>query len=249
MSTVRITSGTYKNAKLQVPPSAHSMGEREKTAIFNSLGQYVQHAHTLDAFAGSGALGLEALSRGASSATFLENNREAQRTIKKNADKLGVVASFITSEHATSQRQNGFGSHSLDVQAQAMRLTEEWAKPVVHQNIKPSAAGENHRSAVLRTSGQSEIFPERNASDGRPVLPVTFDIIFADPPYDRPQLPLVTELSRLLAPSGLLVLSLPKDHPLPDFPHLTLESDKTYARARILTYKNSSIPPSTSKTS
>lgn len=64
------------------------MGERIRGAIFNSLGAKVVDAVVLDAFAGTGALGLEAISRGAKSLTLVDNDRLAARSIKENTSKV-----------------------------------------------------------------------------------------------------------------------------------------------------------------
>lgn len=66
------------------------MGDRVRTALFNSLGESLVGVDVLDAFAGSGALGLEALSRGAARATFVERDRLAQNMIAGNIVTLGV---------------------------------------------------------------------------------------------------------------------------------------------------------------
>lgn len=66
------------------------MSERARGALFNSLGSLVQDAEVLDAFAGTGALGLEALSRGARHATFIERDRLAQKIIDANITTLNV---------------------------------------------------------------------------------------------------------------------------------------------------------------
>lgn len=89
---VRIVSGKYGGRFLDTPSSSstHPMGERVRSAVFNSLGSLVDDAVVLDAFAGSGAVGLEALSRGAKQATFVEKNRVASKIIKENCKLLGV---------------------------------------------------------------------------------------------------------------------------------------------------------------
>jgi len=91
---VRIIAGEFKGRKLETPPraAAHVMGERERAAVFNvlfSLGVLAE-ARVLDVFAGSGALGLEAISRGAVSVDFVENNPKTREVIKRNAAALGV---------------------------------------------------------------------------------------------------------------------------------------------------------------
>ena len=92
---MRITSGIFRGRKLVSPNSeaTHPMGDREKLALFNSLGDDVKNATVLDLFAGSGALGLEALSRGAKDVDFVENSRKAILSIKTNLSTLEVSSS------------------------------------------------------------------------------------------------------------------------------------------------------------
>ena len=89
---VRIIAGEFGGRFIQTPPGSttHPMGERVRSAMFNSLGETVRGARVLDAFAGSGAIGLEVLSRGAESVVFVERDRVAQRVIAKNITSLGV---------------------------------------------------------------------------------------------------------------------------------------------------------------
>ena len=83
---MRITGGIARSLKLKSPkgdfirPSTDSSRER----LFSSLGREVQGKHILDLFAGTGACGLEALSRGAASGYFVEKNRQAIRCINEN---------------------------------------------------------------------------------------------------------------------------------------------------------------------
>ena len=92
-NTVRITSGLYRGRAIKTPGGkTHPMGERERLALFNMISSYVPGAVVLDAFAGSGALGIEAISRGAESVVFVENNRDAVKMIKDNLVNLGIEA-------------------------------------------------------------------------------------------------------------------------------------------------------------
>ena len=90
---IRIVAGRYGGRILQGSGTnrTHPMSERIKNALFNSLGSRVEGAVVLDAFAGSGALGLEALSRGARLAVFIEKDRVAQRIIESNVAVLGLA--------------------------------------------------------------------------------------------------------------------------------------------------------------
>lgn len=89
---VRIIAGRYGGRVLAAPPGkrTHPMSERVRNALFNSLGSEVVGASVLDAFAGTGAVGLEALSRGAVDATFIEKDRVAQRILQENIDLLAA---------------------------------------------------------------------------------------------------------------------------------------------------------------
>lgn len=89
---IRLISGKYGGRRLNSPgrDTTHAMSERVRNAMFNTLGDAVQGARVLDAFAGSGSIGLEALSRGAASATFIERDRVATRIIRENIEMLRI---------------------------------------------------------------------------------------------------------------------------------------------------------------
>ncbi|HEU4715511.1 MAG TPA: 16S rRNA (guanine(966)-N(2))-methyltransferase RsmD [Candidatus Saccharimonadales bacterium] len=91
---VRIISGEFGGRKIEAPDTnrTHPMSERARGAMFNSLGGLVEGASVLDAFAGTGSIGLEALSRGAHDVTFVERDRIAQKVLAKNITSLGVEA-------------------------------------------------------------------------------------------------------------------------------------------------------------
>ena len=81
---IRIISGQFGGQFIDTPKTSqtHPMGERERMAIFNALRDEIPGRRILDAFAGSGAIGLEALSLGAARVDFMEKHPKAIRTIK-----------------------------------------------------------------------------------------------------------------------------------------------------------------------
>lgn len=83
---IRLISGIFKNHKITTPNSrqTHPMSERARNAIFNAIQQRIPNAEVLDAFAGTGALGLEAVSRGAKKVVFIEKSRSAQKILSEN---------------------------------------------------------------------------------------------------------------------------------------------------------------------
>ena len=89
---LRIIAGLFKNRVLKVPKKSETRptSGRLRETVFNILQQEIEGAHFLDLFAGSGAIGLEALSRGALSATFVDSSRECITCIEENIALLGV---------------------------------------------------------------------------------------------------------------------------------------------------------------
>jgi 16S rRNA (guanine966-N2)-methyltransferase len=92
LGSVRIIAGEFKGRRLKTPAgdTVRPTGDRVREAWFSILQRPVRGARVLDLFAGSGALGLEALSRGARSADFVENHRSALATLKANITTLKV---------------------------------------------------------------------------------------------------------------------------------------------------------------
>ena len=91
---VRIIAGKFGGRIIQAPEGkiTHPMSERVRSSLFNILGNEIKDAEVLDAFAGSGSLGLEALSRGAKHATFIERDRLANQILRQNIGVLNVEA-------------------------------------------------------------------------------------------------------------------------------------------------------------
>ena len=86
---MRITGGTLRGRSIQVPKAVvRPTSERVREALFSSLGDAVVGARVLDLFAGSGALGLEAWSRGAADVTWVENNAKVFRILERNVRDL-----------------------------------------------------------------------------------------------------------------------------------------------------------------
>lgn len=90
---MRIITGTAKGKILKPVPGniTRPITDRTKEALFSILGTSIVAARVLDLFGGTGAVGLEALSRGAAHVTFVENNRAATRTIGENLRITGLA--------------------------------------------------------------------------------------------------------------------------------------------------------------
>jgi 16S rRNA (guanine966-N2)-methyltransferase len=91
---VRVISGSAKGVPLSAVPGSGTrpISDRVKEALFDTLQDRIAGAHVLDLFAGTGSVGIEALSRGADQVVFVENYSKAIQTIRANLDRTGLQA-------------------------------------------------------------------------------------------------------------------------------------------------------------
>jgi 16S rRNA (guanine966-N2)-methyltransferase len=169
---VRIVAGAYKGRRLHAPRGDRTRptADRVREALFSMLGD-VADARVLDLYAGTGALGIEALSRGAQSAVFVERDRDAAAAIQRNLDAVGATTAVL-------RRQDVLGFL---------------------------------------------------AADGG-----TYDLVFADPPYDSAlhlAQPLSERLPALISEDARIVTESDKRTPLELA--LPLLTERTYGDTRI----------------
>jgi 16S rRNA (guanine966-N2)-methyltransferase len=92
---MRVVAGELRGRRIEAPPGSDTRPTTDKVreAVFNALGSLdlVRDAQVADLFAGTGALGIEALSRGAAHCTFVERDRQALRTLRENVERLGLA--------------------------------------------------------------------------------------------------------------------------------------------------------------
>jgi 16S rRNA (guanine966-N2)-methyltransferase len=101
---MRIIAGSLKGRRLTGPtgPGVRPTSDSLRETLFNILGASVADAAVLDAFAGTGAVGLEALSRGAARVTFLEHNRRTVALLRENVARCGVENACVIVERDLS---------------------------------------------------------------------------------------------------------------------------------------------------
>lgn len=110
---MRIIAGTHRGRRIDAPKgeTTRPTSDRVRENAFNLIGP-VDGARVLDLFAGSGALGLEALSRGAGSVTFVEADKAACRAIEANLDRLQLRAAVLCAD-ALRTAANERGTYDL----------------------------------------------------------------------------------------------------------------------------------------
>lgn len=118
---MRIIAGKLGGRQFNSPHSSstHPMGDKIRGALFNILGD-VEGLSVLDAFAGTGAVSFEAISRGAARAVAIESDRSVQKTIQENRALLGlqrqvqIIATTASNWHATTDKNEVFDLVILD---------------------------------------------------------------------------------------------------------------------------------------
>ncbi|HEX8101963.1 MAG TPA: 16S rRNA (guanine(966)-N(2))-methyltransferase RsmD [Solirubrobacteraceae bacterium] len=110
-------AGRYGGRRLTAPPGAATRptSDRVREALFSILGARVAGARVLDLFAGSGALGIEALSRGAAAATFVDAAPAAIRAIRANLAALGIEAEVTRADAFAALRSARAAARQYDL--------------------------------------------------------------------------------------------------------------------------------------
>ena len=118
---MRVVAGTYRGRRLAAPGGTETRptSDRVREALFSVLGPSVQGARVLDLYAGSGALGIEALSRGAAAAVFVDRSHKAIEVVRANLRALGIDAEVRPIEaraalRAASARREAYDLVFLD---------------------------------------------------------------------------------------------------------------------------------------
>lgn len=157
----RIVAGTAGGRRLKVPPKGtRPTSDRVREALFSSLESMVDldGAKVLDLYAGSGALGFEALSRGAAHATFVESDKRAVDVLKVNAKELGFSNTTIAQRTAEAY-----------VVGEGEKFDVVFADP-------PYAVGDDELAKVLRgiaprLAADAVLIVERASRSGEPAWP------------------------------------------------------------------------------
>jgi 16S rRNA G966 N2-methylase RsmD len=175
---VRLTAGIWRGRGLAVPRGIRPTTELARKAAFDILGQAVVGAAVLDACAGSGAYGLEALSRGAAHATFVEADRRVAKILRGNVGRLGAGERASIEETSVARFSSNVKERS------------------------PSVAP--HRAASADDAPKPHSLSKKIADPDPLSGGVEFDVIFHDPPFEEDSLADLQRLLQLVRTGGWL---------------------------------------------
>lgn len=141
---MRVIAGSAKGRKLQAPRgmTTRPTPARVRESLFSMLGPYLDDAAVLDLFAGTGALGIESVSRGAKEAVFVDADRRALEALRHNVAFLGNQATVLTMSAAQAMRwlagrKRQFGIIFLDPPYAHDLLAPTLAQIVAHKLLAP----------------------------------------------------------------------------------------------------------------
>jgi len=115
---MRVIAGTFRSRTLEAPPglTTRPTSDRLRETLFNVLAPRIERAVFLDLYAGSGAVGIEALSRGAAQVVFVERAQPAIKVLRANLDRLGLTSGFrIVTGSAAGYLRKREGSARFDL--------------------------------------------------------------------------------------------------------------------------------------
>ncbi len=181
---MRIIAGAFKGRVLAGPkwPGLRPTSDRLRETLFDILGTSVRGARVLDAFAGTGALGIEALSRGAASVVFFERDPRAQALIAANLRRCGVAEGYVMIRAASGLRRAAGEGRGFDLiladppydaldLAAAVALVSAWLAPeglLVLEHARrrpaPSETGALRCVRAVRAGDSALAFYRRPAS-------------------------------------------------------------------------------------
>ncbi len=154
---MRIVAGSRKGHRIDAPKGivTRPTGDRVREAAFALVGS-VEDASVLDLFAGSGAMGLEALSRGAARCMFVERDRAACRVIQANLEKLRLTGAVVENRDAGSAlREEREREHRFDL-VLADPPYDDWPRHAVTLSELLPEVLEPHALVVIETSERIE---------------------------------------------------------------------------------------------
>ena len=129
---MRVIGGVHGGRRLRAPRGRDTRptSDRVREALFSSLAQHVPGARVLDLFAGSGALGIEALSRGAESAVFVERHAGALSALRHNVEVLDVRAWIIAADVARVTARDVAAAQQQDAPITLVFADPPYAEPL-----------------------------------------------------------------------------------------------------------------------
>ena len=180
---MRVITGVARGKNLYTPPGidVRPTAQRVKEAIFSAIQFHIPGARVLDLFAGSGQMGIEAISRGASSVTFVDGSDESIRTIRKNLESTALVGcakvTKADSFRFLARLQNQFDiifidpPYGLGLAKKALRRSSEHLAPggfIICETEQKAGMPEKEGGIALYKKyryGQTDIRIYRNSAD------------------------------------------------------------------------------------
>jgi len=114
---MRVIAGSLKGRRLNAPAwdGLRPTSDKLRETLFNILAPRVGGARVLDGYAGTGAVGIEALSRGAAHVTFVERDRRAQTLVAENLSRCGVTDGYVIIRASVSRALDDLGAEPFDI--------------------------------------------------------------------------------------------------------------------------------------
>ena len=155
MSRLRVTGGASKGRRLKMPKSIRPTQGLVKEALFNMVAARVEGARVVDLFAGSGALGIEALSRGAAHVTFVDRVPRGLAILRQNLDELGFKSRATVVRAEVGRWLEGAPDEIKE--ADLVFLDPPYGDPVFERSLRALDQFEGQRVVVAEYSRHQQL--------------------------------------------------------------------------------------------
>ncbi len=157
---MRITAGKFRGLSLKPPKSSHirPMMDKVRKALFDSLGERVRGARILDLFCGTGALGLEALSRGAEMVVFVDRSPEALSLVRENLSKARLSKGFELKKLSLPK-----GLKDIEGSFDLIFITPPYGKGLAEKTLIESEALLTAEGTIIVETGPNEALPSETS--------------------------------------------------------------------------------------
>src|SRR5205823_116562 len=165
---MRVIAGSLKGRRLKTPTwdGVRPTSDKLRETLFNILAPRIGGARVLDGYAGTGAVGIEALSRGAAHVTFVERDRRAQALVAENLAHCGMSEGYVIIRASVSRALDDLGAEPVDIISRGARLFDRIIVAILVNAEKAPLFSMDERVEIARAVFRNQANVEVDTFDG-----------------------------------------------------------------------------------
>ena len=231
---MRVISGLYKGRILDGfdIEGTRPTQDRVKESLFGSIQDYLEDSIVLDLFAGSGNLGIEALSNYAKECYFVDNNKIAINTINSNLNKIGISSNVLNKDFKEALEYFKDNNIRFDLVFLDPPYKDDYIDYIVEYLLNNNLSKMDVKSSVLNKDFKDALdyFKSNN---------IKFDLVFLDPPYKDDYIDYTIDflLNNKLLNDKAIIVSEFESNIKTDYEELKIKKEKKFGYKKIVIFK------------